>query len=548
MNKSDRIKPYYPIIFALVLIGGMYFGAVLMTIKFSSYKNIKQSLFSVNFSYYDKIYDVLNYISDSYVDPVEREELIDIAITGLLKRLDPHSSYITAKDFQRMNEPLMGNFEGIGVEFRIEQDTVVVLNTISGGPSEKVGIRAGDRIVKVNDSVIAGVGIANQDVVDMLKGPKNTQVRVSVARRQIEELIDFTIIRDIIPTFSVDIAYMVDERTAYVKINRFSATTYNEFRAAVTELQLLGMQALIIDLRGNGGGYLNAAIQMADEFLEHNCLIVYTEGLNRPRAYAYATAAGRLKQTPVAVLIDEWSASASEVFSGALQDNDRGVIIGRRSFGKGLVQEQIQLMDGSALRLTVARYYTPLGRSIQTPYTDDVGSYYMNFYRRLLEDAADEQKQPHDTVEFITPEGNIVYGGGGITPDIIVPHDDEKYSAYYRALLNRGLIFRFAFQYVDNNRDSLLDLYETHTDFYNNFAVTAHLQSVFNNFVEDEGVVEDKTDEKDDTHIIQKQLKAYIGRNLFGNESFFPLFHKTDAIFLRAIDYLNAEMDVKKES
>ncbi len=539
MSKADRFKPYYPIILAIVLVGGMYFGGAMMSIKFSSYQNLKRSLFSVNFNYYDKFYDVLNYISDSYVDSVERESLIDDAINGLLKKLDPHSSYISAADFRRMNEPLMGNFEGIGVEFRIEHDTVVILNTISGGPSEKLGLRAGDRIVKVNDSVIAGVGISNQKVVDKLKGPKGTKVKVSVKRRSAEDLLDFEIVRDVIPTYSIDIAYMVNDSIGYLKINRFSATTYSEFLQAVSLLKSQGMSRLMIDLRGNGGGYLNAAIKMADEFLENNRLIVYTEGLNRPRSYAYATHQGNLKTTPFVILLDEWSASASEVFAGAMQDNDKGLIVGRRSFGKGLVQEQIQLMDGSAIRLTVARYYTPLGRSIQSPYSDDVSAYYLNFYRRFFDDEQEELRP--DTIEFVTPGGRVVYGGGGITPDIIVEYNEDKYSVYYTRLSNRGVIFKYAFQYADFHRDSLMEVYNTAQDFNQNFSVSPELLKEFRNFAGHKGVKKDKDDEMDSSHIINVQLKAHIGRNLYSSESFYPVMHKVDDVFLKALEVLKSD-------
>ncbi|MDD3876935.1 MAG: S41 family peptidase [Bacteroidales bacterium] len=538
MTNNDRLKPYYPIILAFVLVTGMYLGSVMMSIKFSSFNNIKSSLFNIDFNNYDKFNDILNYINDSYVDSVNRVELVDDAIVGLLHKLDPHSAYITAADYQQMNESLLGNFEGIGVEFRIEQDTVVVISTISGGPSEKVGLRAGDRIVMVDDTLIAGVDISNEEVMKKLKGPKNTKVKVSIQRRNIESLIDYEITRDVIPSYSVDIAYMVNNEIGYIKINRFSATTYTEFINAVSRLRFKGMDKLIIDLRGNGGGYLNAAIQIADEFLEKDDLIVYTEGLNRPRSYAYATSIGDLKQTPFVILIDEWSASASEVLSGALQDNDKGVIIGRRSFGKGLVQEQIELMDGSAIRLTVARYYTPSGRSIQRPYSDDVESYYMDFYKRFFE-SDDTLKQVLDTNKFYSIGGKVLYGGGGITPDIEIKINEDKYSDFYSTLNNRGLIYEYSFYYVDNYRDSLKTIYNDANNFNRGFNITPKVYTEFNNYCLSEGVSRERTDTINSDIIIKTQMKAYIGRNLFSYESFYPVIHKIDDTFLKAVEVLS---------
>ena len=538
MSNSDKFRNYQPIIFAFLFVIGMLFGAVLMNIRFSSKSSLKESIFNFSFNKYDKLNDVINYISDNYVDSVNKETLINDAINGLLGKLDPHSAYISANELKQMNESLQGNFEGIGVEFRIEKDTVIVLNTISGGPSEKVGIKAGDRIIKVNDTLVAGVKIKNQEIVKKLKGPKNTEVKVSILRRNISELINFKIIRDVIPTYSVDIAYMVDKEIGFIMLNRFGATTYDEFIEAVNNLKFKGMKKLIVDLRGNGGGYLNAAINIANEFLEKKQLIVYTEGRNRPKTYEYATSSGSLKNTPFVLLIDEWSASASEVLAGALQDNDKGVVIGKRSFGKGLVQEQTELMDGSALRLTVARYYTPSGRSIQRPYSDNSDEYYMNFYKRFLDESDSSDTLSKHAVKYYTPKGKIVYGGGGITPDIIVNYNPNKYSKYFNQLSDKSLIYEFSFEYSDILRDSLKNIYKNAKDFNAKFIIT---QKVFNDFIGyavKKGVKEDKNEKINSEFLIKIMLKAYIGRNLFSNEAFYPTIHKIDDTFLKAIEVL----------
>lgn len=546
MFNRDRIRNYQPIIFSLLFVAGMFLGAILMTIRFAPDKSIKESFLELNVKRYDKFNDVLRYISESYVDSIDKETLINNAITGLLSKLDPHSAYIPADELKQMNESLQGNFEGIGVEFRIENDTVIVLNVISGGPSEKVGIRAGDRIVKVNDTIIAGVKITNQDVISKLKGPKDTEVKVGVFRKNVKELLVFKITRDVIPTYSLDIAYMVDKEIGYVKLNRFGATTTDEFIEAIRKLKLKGMKKLIIDLRGNGGGYLNAAIDIADEFLEKKKLIVYTEGLNRPKTYEYATDKGTLTNTPFVLLQDEWSASASEVLAGALQDNDKGVIIGKRSFGKGLVQEQIELNDGSALRLTVARYYSPTGRCIQRAYTNNSYEYYMEFYQRLIDEndsIAGDDTLTKDSKKFYTPKGKVVYGGGGITPDIIVEYNPNKFSKYFNQLNNKGLIYEYSFSYADNFRDSLKNIYKDPKSFNSHFIVTPKLFNDIIVFAEKKGVTNNKNEKINSDFAIKAQLKAYIGRNLYSNEAFYPNINKIDDIFLKGVEVLKDSLE-----
>ena len=391
-QKNSKLQIYLPIAFSVVLIIGMWIGSVLV-----GNPKVSNTLLPGGLNSYNKLGDVLDYIVKDYVDTVDLSGLETVAVRGMLEELDPHSMYITEEEFHDVNDPLLGSFEGIGISFRIEKDTITVINPIPGGPSEKVGLMAGDRIVNIDDTLVAGIGIKNNDAIRKLKGRKGTKVKVSNFRRGVPELIDFTITRDVIPTYSLDVAYMVDKNIGYIKLNKFSATTYDEFKEAAIQLRDNGMSKLILDLRGNPGGYLQAAIDISDEFLESGKLIVYTEGKNRAKRHAFATKDGDLEQFDIVVLIDESSASASEIVAGALQDNDKGLIIGRRSFGKGLVQEQISLPDGSAIRLTVSRYYTPTGRCIQQHYDNgDAEDYYEQHYQRYT----NGEMQTKDSIHF----------------------------------------------------------------------------------------------------------------------------------------------------
>jgi len=418
MENKRSAYIYLPIAFSFVLVVGILTGYYLMR---SSY--IQNHAFLKGRQGKNTLNELIGFINNNYVDSVDTQKLNNEAITGMLLSLDPHSVYIPASEFADANDPLMGNFEGIGIQFRIERDTVMVINTIPGGPSEKVGLLAGDRIVKVDGKSIAGIKIENDKVMKLLKGPKSTKVTVSIFRRGLKKLNDFTITRGIIPTWSIDVSFAVNAETGYIKLSKFSATTGDELHEAMAELKSKGVKKLILDLRGNSGGYLQEAIAVSDEFLPDNKLIVYTMGLHRPKQIAKSTSEGIWDNLPVVVLIDEGSASASEIVAGAIQDNDRGTVIGRRSFGKGLVQEQVGLSDGSALRLTVARYYTPTGRSIQKPYTKGAEEYYMEYYHRMedgeLENA--DSIKLNDSLKFKTPGGKTVYGGGGIMPDIFIP-------------------------------------------------------------------------------------------------------------------------------
>ncbi len=539
--KNFNYKAYLPFLFAIVLAVGVLLGLNLNFDRTSQIPSEKK-FFSIGFDRYDKINDIINYINESYVDTINREELTEDAIVNLLKNLDPHSSYIPASAFRELNDPLMGSFEGIGIEFNMMTDTVVVINPIPGGPSESVGLRAGDRIIKVEDELIAGIKIATQDVVRKLKGPKGTKVNVSVMRRGVDDLLEFTITRDKIPSYSLDIAYMIDEKTGYIKLGQFSATTHQEFRMALERLKRQGMNQMILDLRGNGGGFLDAAIQLADEFLQPESLIVYTDGRKRPRTVANARRNGGFETQPLIVLIDEWSASASEIIAGAVQDHDRGLIIGRRSFGKGLVQEQVQLGDGSALRLTVARYYTPSGRSIQKPYDNGSEEYFADFMQRYLDGELEhpDSIRYDDSLRFETEGGRIVYGGGGITPDIFIPLNTEERSPYFVKVANRGLIYRFAFDFADNNRDRIEE-YDTAENYVRSFQVNNIVQS-FIKFAENEGVPFKEDEYRVAETLIKAQIKAYIGRNIYGNDAFYPVMNQRDTAVNRALEVLNSEM------
>jgi len=542
-NPRPSYRIYLPIAFSLVLAAGIYLGSVLTR------KTDNNLLLQLDASGYGsgKVDNIIDYVEQNYVDTVDPAELETTAIREMLKDLDPHSVYITADEFHATNDDLLGSFEGIGISFRIERDTITVINPIPGGPSEKVGLMAGDRIVKINDTLVAGNGITNNDAIRKLKGKKGTKVKVSVYRRGVPKLIDFTITRDVIPTHSLDVAYMVNDNTGYVKLRNFSATTEREFREAVADLTDKGMTKLILDLRGNPGGFLNAAIGVADEFLPSGKLIVYTEGLHRPRNYAFATDKGILKETNLAILIDEGSASASEIVSGAIQDNDRGLIIGRRSFGKGLVQEQMNLPDGSAFRLTVARYYTPTGRCIQRPYKEgDEGmeEYYSEVYHRFTDGEmmnADSIRFP-DSLKYVTPGGKVVYGGGGIMPDIYIPLVTDSVHRFYNILANKGLVFQFAFDYTDAHRAELKK-YKSPEKFEHEFEMTNSDYDELVNYAKDKGI--EATDEeiavsKDK---IKTLFKSFVGRNILEDEAFYPIYLKMDTTFNRAVYELNKEVD-----
>ena len=521
---ENRIRPLWVII---ILLSGILIGLYIN-------KGVAKKIQVEGGSKFD---EVMWYVGNDYVEKPDAQKLQDGAIAAMMEELDPHSAYISLDEFNEVNDPLLGSFDGIGVQFRLERDTIAIVNVIKGGPSEKVGLLAGDRIVYVDDTLVASKKLKNEDVMRKLKGPKGTKVRVRVLRRGVDGLLDYTITRDAIPTYSIDIAYMLDEKTGYLKLSKFSATTVSEFKNAVVNLGAQGMEQLVFDLRGNSGGYLAAAVDIADEFLPKGSLIVYTEGRNRPRNYMKARRRGMLEQMPVVVLIDGESASASEIVAGALQDNDRGTIIGRRSFGKGLVQEQIMLSDQSAIRLTVARYYTPTGRCIQKPYSGNKEEYLLESYDRYQNGELFHPDSIHfaDSLKFTTPKGKIVYGGGGIMPDVYVPLVDDSTEYYFNRIVNTGLLYQYAFDYTDKHR-SQLKRYQTVEAFDRSFAVS---DVMFDELVKMAGEKGIKcTDEQ--KQVARREantlLKAYIARNLFDDEGFYPIYSPMDEILQRALE------------
>ncbi len=532
MNRP-KFYVYLPIVFALILILGIFIGTTF---------HLDNSLGSISVdanNKYNKIEEVLHYVQQEYVDIIDDKQLVEKTIVAMLQNLDPHSAYITADELQANNEPLKGNFEGIGIEFNIVEDTICVIAAIPGGPAEGVGIHAGDKIVSVEGKKIAGIKITNKDVMEKLKGKGHTKVRVRIKRRGSPQLLDFTITRGTIPIYSIDVAYMVSPKTGYIKISRFAANTYVEYRKVFDKLKKQGMQKLIIDLRGNGGGYLNTAVDIADEFLSTGKEIVYTQGKARPRKAYEASGKGDFETGKLIVLIDDGSASASEIIAGAIQDNDRGTIIGRRSFGKGLVQEQSEFSDGSALRLTIARYYTPTGRCIQKPYTDGLEAYYNEEYRRYtsgeLENA--DSVKILDSLKYSTPAGKIVYGGGGITPDVFVPLDTVGRSRYLTEVMYGGLVNDFAFSYADKERKKL-NAYKTFNNFNSTFNIN---EEVFNEFVAYTGknkIVTNPQQINLSKQIIKTQLKALIARNIWSSEGYYPVIQSRDNVLKKAIELM----------
>ena len=429
-----------------------------------------------------KFDDVLSLLKTRYVDTVNFNVLVEDAIKGMMKDLDPHSEYYTAEEYEKMNEPLQGNFEGIGVQFNITRDTIVVQSPISGGPSEKLGIRSGDKIVKVEGKNVAGIKITNNDVIKKLRGDKGTTVNVSIYRRGVKDLIEYAIVRDKIPIFSVDASYMLTPEIGYIKVNRFAETTMDEFRAGLDKLKSKNMKHLVLDLRGNSGGYLKTSIELSDEFLKDREMIVYTEGVSSPKRDYIATTRGAFEQGKLVVLIDEGSASASEIVSGAVQDWDRGLLIGRRSFGKGLVQGPFRLRDNSWLKITTARYYTPTGRCIQRPYDEGIDEYRKEDERRVASGELFHQDsiKVADSLKYYTPNNRLVYGGGGIMPDIFMPLDTSENSKYLTEIYAQGILNDFVNEYVDGKRQEFASLYPDFETFDKKFQVN---QKLFDEFL-----------------------------------------------------------------
>ena len=524
--KNIKFSVYIPVLLALALVTGIIIGNKLS-------RNSGNSLPTA--SKINKFDAIVDLIQNAYVDSISTDSLIEKTIPQLLKNLDPHTTYIPAKELVGVEEEMRGNFGGIGVQFSIQNDTVMVVDVISGGPSSKLGIVPGDRIVSVNDTVLVGKSLKNEKVLSKLRGEKGTKVNVGIKRKGIKDLIAFTITRGEIPIYSVDVSYMINETTGYIKVSRFGEQTYDEFMQGMKELDQQGMKNVIVDLRGNPGGFLNAVIKMVNEFLRKGELIVYTQGNAQARKTFQADSRGSYRNKGITVLVDDFSASASEIFAGAIQDNDRGWIIGRRSFGKGLVQEQIPFNDGSAVRLTVARYYTPSGRCIQKPYDKGNDEYYKDIMERAIhgEFQKVDSIKYSDTVKYKTLAGRIVYGGGGIMPDFFVPADTIGYSDYYSKITQKGLVYQFALDYADSKRKELSKFKDT-ADFEAYFQKVNLLNS-FVAFAEKKGIKAKASDLKISEKIIENQAKAYIARNIIGEKGFYPIIQNIDKTLLEAI-------------
>ncbi len=489
----------------------------------------------------DKLAKVVSYIGNDYIEPITPDSLAELAIPAILEKLDPHSAYIPAREFKQVEEPLQGEFDGIGVVFNMATDTLIVLNVIPSGPSQKAGIVAGDRIIKVNDTLIAGQKMAQIEVMKRLRGPRGTKVDLTLERKGISAPVEVTVTRDAIPLNSVEATMMMTDKVGFIRLSQFSRTSFREVKGAVDTLRKQGMQSLILDLRGNSGGFLDQAILIANEFLERGKLIVYTEDRHKHRIRQYSDGKGSATDIEIAVLIDESSASSSEILAGALQDNDRGTIIGRRSFGKGLVQSQIPFADGSALRLTVAKYFTPTGRSIQKPYTaGDEEEYNMDIVNRFKHNEFFSADSIHfaDSLRFTTPKGKVVYGGGGIMPDIFIPLDTTDMTKYYLEVSGRNILYRYTIEYADRHR-SELNAAKSLKDIERMFEADKGMFDRFVAYAAKNGVKPNYRQIAVSKKIMESQLRAYIARNSeFDSSAFYYFIYPIDNTLLTAVKTL----------
>lgn len=530
---KNRTSRFMPVIVAVSIVTGILIG----TFYANHFSGNKLGIINTSSN---KLNALLRIIDDQYVDTVNMGELVEDAMPQILGELDPHSSYIPAKDLEAVNSDLKGSFSGIGIQFTIQQDTIHVNNVIQGGPSEKVGLMAGDRIIEVDDSAFVGKIVTNYESMKRLKGPKGSEVKLGVFRPGEKETLHFTIVRGDIPVKSVDAAYMLNDKFGYIKVNKFGETTYPELLISLAKLNQANCEGVVIDLRGNTGGYMGAAIQMVNEFLPKNRLIVYTQGRKSPRENYTSNGTGSSQKMPIVVLMDEGSASASEIFAGAIQDNDRGTIIGRRSFGKGLVQQPIDFSDGSAIRLTIARYYTPSGRCIQKSYVKgNDANYEMDILTRYEHGeffSQDSIKQDQSQI-FETSLGRPVYGGGGIMPDIFVPQDTTGMTSYYRMAVNRGLTIQFAFQYTDNHRAEM-QKYETEESLLQ-YLKHQNILEQFARFAENKGLKRRNILMYKSQKLFETNLYGNIIYNMLGMEAYIEYLNKSDKTVLKALEVLD---------
>jgi carboxyl-terminal processing protease len=524
--KNTKQQVRLPLILALAISAGIWIGATFAEPK-TDRNDLKAAIY--------KLQEIITYINRDYVDSVNTNELVEFGIQQMLEKLDPHSSYIPARDASLAQSQLDGEFDGIGVEFGIIRDTIYVVAPLTGGPSEKLGIQSGDQIIKVDGKTVAGTGITNRDVFDLLRGPRGSKVIVDIRRKSQKDLLNFEIIRDKIPQYSINASYMVDETTGYIKVTRFAATTHEEFRKSVTSLKEQGMTRLILDLQSNPGGYMGAAIQIADEILGQNAVIVSQKGkLSRYNQIATASRPGLFEDGSVIVLINEGSASASEIVAGAIQDNDRGLIVGRRSFGKGLVQMPIDLSDGAELRLTIARYYTPSGRSIQKPYgnDEDYNSDWNNRFEHGEFFTADSIRF-NDSLRYETLSGRTVYGGGGIMPDFFVPLDTTMASSYVNRLFNSDSAREFILDYLEKNKKKFENM--SFEDYYAKFQVSEEMLQSLIKVGERNKVKFDEKDYRKSKDYLKILIKAHMGRNLYDDNAFYRVINDINEVYLQAL-------------
>ena len=527
-TKNTKSQIRLPIILALAISAGIWIGATFAEPK-GNQNDLRAALY--------KLQEIMTYINRDYVDSVDTNELVEYGINKMLENLDPHSSYIPARDASLAQSQLDGEFDGIGVEFGIIRDTIYVVAPLTGGPSEALGIQSGDQIIRVDGKTVAGVGVTNRDVFDYLRGPSGSKVMVDIKRRNEPELISYEITRDKIPQYSINASYMVNEEIGYIKVTRFAATTYDEFRNSVIDLQSQGMKKLIIDLQGNPGGYMGAAINMADELLGDRALIVSQEGkVEQYNQKAFAFKPGIFEQGSVIVLINEGSASASEILAGAIQDNDRGLLVGRRSFGKGLVQMPIDLSDGAELRLTIARYYTPSGRSIQKPYGKNFEAYERDWLDRYDngEFFSSDSIKFNDSLKYETKKGRVVFGGGGIMPDYFVPLDTTMNSPYVTKLFNSDSSREFILDYVTNNKDKFAGI--SMEDYYKTFLVTEEMLQELVKVGERNEIEFDSKDFNKSKDYLKVLVKAHLGRQIYDDSAFYKVINDINEVYLRALN------------
>ncbi|MEM9895427.1 MAG: S41 family peptidase [Bacteroidota bacterium] len=532
MHQNSKKSIQLPIIVAITLALGIFIGSNMLSSSAPPNAGFANNL--------TKFRQVLSHIENDYVDEVDSDQLVETAITNMLRELDPHTSYIPAKQLNLIQSRLEGNYEGIGVEFSLIRDTIQVVTPLSGGPSQKLGIRAGDKIIKVDDEIVAGIGITNQGVIERLRGPGGSEVLVSIFRQGEKELLEFTIERDVIPQYSVDVSYMVNKETGYIKVARFANSTYLEFKEALFKLKDRGMQHLILDLTGNPGGYLSRAVQISDEFLAGKQMIVYTDGKDRYSEKHFSGEEGDFEKGSLIIMVDEGSASASEIVAGAMQDHDRAIIVGRRSFGKGLVQMPIELTDGSELRLTISRYYTPSGRSIQKAYEKgNLDSYYLEAYDRFEngEIYSSDSIKYQDSLSFETDNGRTVYGGGGITPDYFVPLDTTTGSRYLNRLFSSNSVQEYTLNYAQKNEQDLVKI--GLQNFIETFEVSPKMLEELIGTGEKNDVIFVKNEFERSKEILALLTKAYIGRAIWENEGFFPIYNEQDEIFQKAVQLVD---------